>query len=55
MTGRRLLFAFVTLGLVLILADHLLSPPLHASAGTEQTACAPCGAPCPSGMSSDGR
>lgn len=49
MTARRVLFAFVTLGLVLILADHLMSPPIHAGArAVDSTACAPCGAPCPS-------
>jgi hypothetical protein len=49
MMARRLLFAFVTLGLVLMLADHLMSPPIHAGAGSvDTTACAPCGAPCPS-------
>lgn len=45
---RKLLFAFLATGLLLLAADHLLSPPLKASAGTGQTACAPCGAPCPS-------
>ena len=48
MTARRLLFAFMTLGLVLLLADHLMAPPIHAGGGADDTACAPCGAPCPS-------
>jgi hypothetical protein len=49
MSARRLLFVFLTLGLVLVLADHLMSPPLHASGdATGTVACAPCGAPCPS-------
>jgi len=45
---RKLLFAVMTLALLLFAADHLLSPPLRASAGDGSTACAPCGAPCPS-------
>jgi hypothetical protein len=48
MTGRRLLFAFVTIGLILTVADHLLSPPIYASRLDSEFACAPCGAPCPS-------
>ncbi len=47
--ARPLLFGFLALGLVLMLADHLLSPPIHVGAGAaDTTACAPCGAPCPS-------
>ncbi len=46
-SSRKLLFAVVTIGFVLMLADHLMSPPLHASQ-TTTVACAPCGAPCPS-------
>ncbi len=42
------MFLLVAAMVALILADHLLSPPLHASIGTGETACAPCGAPCPS-------
>jgi hypothetical protein len=48
MTGRRFLFGLMVGGLVFAFADHLLSPPLHASQGTGEVACAPCGAPCPS-------
>jgi len=48
MSGRRFLFALMIAGLLLALTDHLLSPPLHASKGTGEVACAPCGAPCPS-------
>ncbi|MCF1503334.1 MULTISPECIES: hypothetical protein [Afifella] len=46
--ARYLLFGFVTLGLLLVLADHLLSPPLHQTGTSDVVACAPCGAPCPS-------
>lgn len=46
-SSRKLLFVVVALGFVLMLADHLMSPPLNASPSTS-TACAPCGAPCPS-------
>ncbi|WP_169738465.1 hypothetical protein [Afifella pfennigii] len=45
---RILLLAAVAAGLLLVLADHLMSPPLQASTGGTSTACAPCGAPCPS-------
>ena len=48
MSGRRILYGLMIAGLALALADHLLSPPLHASQGTGEAACAPCGAPCPS-------
>jgi len=47
-SSRKALFAIVGLALVLMLADHLMSPPLQASAGGGTSACAPCGAPCPS-------
>ncbi|MEA1080084.1 hypothetical protein [Marinobacter qingdaonensis] len=53
----RILITFVVL-LVLILADHLGSPTFQFNAGQgnvqtalsqrDDTACAPCGAPCPS-------
>lgn len=47
MAARRLLFTFLTLGLLLILADHLMSPPIQAGGTTvDAEACAPCGAPC---------
>lgn len=48
MSARRLLFSVMILGIAFIFADHLLSPPLKASAGPDPNACAPCGAPCPS-------
>lgn len=47
MTARRILFAAVSAAILLMLTDHLFSPPLQASSGGG-TACAPCGAPCPS-------
>lgn len=47
MGGRILIYGFVVIGLLLVLGDHLLSPPLHASQGIAASACAPCGAPCP--------
>lgn len=45
---RAFLFTVLVTGLLAIVADHLLSPPLRASTGTNEVACAPCGAPCPS-------
>ena len=48
MNGRRFLYGLMIAGLIVAFADHLLSPPLHASQGTGEIACAPCGAPCPS-------
>jgi len=47
-SSRKVLFATIGLALVLMLADHLMSPPLNASSMDGPAACAPCGAPCPS-------
>ena len=49
----RLAYMFVlTLGLAAILADHLSSPTSGRAVSPEDFAgaCAPCGAPCPSGQ-----
>ncbi|MGE0847432.1 MAG: hypothetical protein AB7L41_14280 [Flavobacteriaceae bacterium] len=46
--ARPLLFALVTAILLLTVADHLFSPPLIAATAADESACAPCGAPCPS-------
>jgi hypothetical protein len=46
MTGKPLIYGLILVGLLLVVGDHLLAPPLHASQGGGD-ACAPCGAPCP--------
>jgi len=47
---RKVYIAFVVLGLVAIVTQHLTSPSSGRAVSPEDFAgaCAPCGAPCPS-------